>query len=284
MFGQLPTAGPIRHSAAVRFIHVSDIHHQLDWKRRTWSSSGLQGALGRIELHGFGRLKRFSEAATQWARILEDIELHAPDHVLLTGDLTAMGHPEELEAMHDTLRPLLEARRLTLVPGNHDRYLDARAFERVFSAHLASDLPEYADVHGYPFVKLLGDDVALVGLDSTRVSRLSQYFVGRLGKGQLAALARVLDDPRLSGRTVHVLSHHGPLSKDGPALLKTLHGRSVVLHHGHSHIRTWRPAENERPHLFGGGSSTEPGREGFWLVDVENHRTLEATRLVPGQR
>ena len=280
----------------MRFIHVSDIHHQLDWKRRTWASSGLQGALGRIELHGFGRLKRFSTASAQWTRILEDIDVHAPDHVLLTGDLTAMGHPEELEAMHETLRPLLEARRLTLIPGNHDRYVEPRAFERIFGAHLASDLPEYADAHGYPFVKLLGGDVALVGLDSTRVAGWSQYFVGRLGSSQLASLGRVLDDPRLAGRTVHVLCHHGPLSSagkrewvesaliDGPRLLKTLHGRSVVLHHGHSHIRSWHRAERERPHLFGGGSSTEPGREGFWLLDVANHRTVEATRLLPGQR
>ena len=121
-------------------------------------------------------------------------------------------------------------------------------------------------------------------------------FVGRLRADQLAALTRVLDHPRVVGRTVHVLSHHGPLSSDGrrewlesalidgPQLLAALHGRDVVLHHGHSHTRSWHRAEAQRPHLFGGGSSTEPGREGFWLVDVENHRTLEATRLLPGQR
>lgn len=276
----------------MRFIHVSDLHHQLDWKQRSWASSGLQGAIGRLELHGLGRMKRFAKASAHWAQILEDIDVHAPDHVLLTGDLTAMGHPEELEAMHETLRPLLDARRLTLIPGNHDRYLEPRAFERVFSAHLASDLPEYADAHGYPFVKLLGTDVALVGLDSTRVSGLSHYFVGRLGAAQLAALTRVLDDPRLAGRTVHVLCHHGPLASpgarveliDGPQLLRALNGRSVVLHHGHSHVRAWHRAENERPHLFCGGSSTERGREGFWLVDAQNHQTLEARQLVPGER
>jgi 3',5'-cyclic AMP phosphodiesterase CpdA len=280
----------------MRLMHVSDIHHQVDWRARSWASSGVQGLLGRIELHGFGRLARFSEAATKWARILEDVAAHAPDHVLLTGDLTAMGHPDELAAMHEMLRPLLDAGRLTLVPGNHDRYVAPRAFERVFEAHLASDLPELADAHGYPFVKLLGDDVALVGLDSTRVVGWSQYFVGRLGAAQLAALGRVLEHPRVVGRTVHVLSHHGPLSStgrrewlesaliDGPELLAALHGREVVLHHGHSHVRSWHRAEAQRPHLFGGGSSTEPGREGYWLLDVEDHRELEARHLRPGHR
>lgn len=280
----------------MRLVHVSDIHHQVDWRARSWASSGLQGLLGRVELHGFGRLRRFAEAAAQWGRILEDIEAHSAEHVLLTGDLTAMGHPDELEAMHRTLEHLFRAGRLTLVPGNHDRYVAPRAFESIFSSHLASDLPEYADAHGYPFVKLLGDDVALIGLDSTRVRGWSQYFVGRLGPQQLAALGKVLDDPRLAGRTVHVLSHHGPLSHDGrrewlesalidgPDFLRALHGREVVLHHGHSHIRSWHRAEAERPHLFGGGSSTEPGREGYWLLDVDDHRELEARHLRPGHR
>lgn len=280
----------------MRFIHVSDIHHQVDWGARSWASSGLQGLLGRVELHGLGRLARFSKARERWERILEDIDGHAPDHVLLTGDLTAMGHPDELHAMLETLTPLLSAGRLTLIPGNHDRYVEPRVFEEIFRAHLASDLPELADEHGYPFVKLLGDDAALVGLDSTRVRGWSQYFVGRLGAVQLSALARVLAHPKLAGRTVHVLCHHGPLSSDGrrewvesalidgPALLETLKGYPVVFHHGHSHIRSWHRASEARPHLFGGGSSTEPGREGYWLLDVDDHETVEARHLTPGSR
>ena len=280
----------------MRLVHVSDIHHQLDWRTHSWASSGVQGLLGRVELHGFGRLKRFATASAQWARILDDIEAHAAEHVLLTGDLTAMGHPDELEAVHGTMQHLLDAGRLTVIPGNHDRYVEPRAFERIFAPHLTSDLPEYADAHGYPFVKLLGADVAVVGLDSTRVRGWGQYFVGRLGDEQLGALTRLLDDPRLKGRTVHVLSHHGPLSHDGrrewlesalidgPALLRVLHGRRVVLHHGHSHLRSWHRAAAARPHLFGGGSSTEPGREGYWLLDMENHLAVEARHLRPGDR
>lgn len=280
----------------MRLIHVSDIHHQADWATRSWRSTGAQGVLGRIELHGFGRLSRFRAASEQWKRILDDIDAHDPGHVLLTGDLTAMGHPDELEWMKETMHHLLATGRLTLIPGNHDRYVEAGAFERIFERALASDLPEYADTKGYPFVKLLGDDTALVGLDSTRVRGWSQYFVGRLGADQLSRLVRVLDDVRLKGRTVHVLTHHGPLSSDGrrdwvesalidgPRLLTILAGRQVVLHHGHSHRRSWHKAKESRPHLFGAGSSTEPGREGYWLLDVESHESLEARHLPPGAR
>lgn len=278
----------------MRLIHVSDIHHQTDWAARSWLSTGARGVLGRIELHGFGRLARFRAASDQWRRILDDIDAHQPGHVLLTGDLTAMGHPDELAWMKESMQHLLAQRRLTLIPGNHDRYVEAGAFERVFAEALRSDLPEYADAKGYPFVRLLGDDTALVGLDSTRVRGWSHYFVGRLGADQRSRLARVLDDPRLAGRTVHVLTHHGPLSSDGrrewvesalidgPELLALLSGRKVVLHHGHAHRRSWHKANSSRPHLFGAGSSTEPGREGYWLLEVTDHQAVEARHLPPG--
>lgn len=245
-----------------------------------------------------GRLKRFSAGSSLWRRIIDDIDALEVDHVLLTGDLTAMGDGAEFEAVHASLAHLASEGRLTVVPGNHDRYTDTpeqRHFERVFASQLTSAIPEHADEKGYPFVRLLGEDVALIGLDSTRVPGWSQYVVGRLGPVQLAALERILDDPRLAGRTVHILSHHGPLSPqgrrewqesaliDGPALLAILQGRDVLLHHGHSHVRSWQRAGRERPHLFGGGSSTEPGREGYWVLDVEDHRTLEALHLRPGR-
>lgn len=245
-----------------------------------------------------GRLERFAAAAASWMRILEDIDKLDVDHVLFTGDLTAMGDGAEFEAVHATVRHLTTEGRLTVIPGNHDRYTDKpgkRHFERIFADQLISAMPEHADEHGYPFVRMLGDDVALVGLDSTRVPGWSQYVVGRLGPSQLAALTRILDDPRLEGRTVHVLSHHGPLSPagqhdwhesaliDGPALLAVLEGRDVMLHHGHSHVRSWHRSFAERPHLFGGGSSTEPGREGYWVLDVDDHRTFEALHLRPGR-
>ncbi|MDP2274400.1 MAG: metallophosphoesterase [Archangium sp.] len=282
----------------MRIIHVSDIHHQLDWGQRSWGSSGWQGVLGRIELHTFGRLHRFSDGSRAWNNILEDIEKLDADHVLFTGDLTAMGAGAEFEAVHASVRHLTQAGRLTVIPGNHDRYIDApgaRHFERVFAEQLVSAMPEYADATGYPFVKLLGDDTAIIGLDSTRVSGWSHYFVGRLGRSQLDALQKILDDPRLAKRTVHVLSHHNPVSHDGrreglqtglldgARFLDIIENRDVMLHHGHSHVRSWHRAGDERPHLFGGGSSTEPGREGYWMIDVEDHRTLEAAHFRPGR-
>ena len=146
--------------------------------------------------------------------------------------------------------------------------------------------PSWPTSGAIPFVKLVGERHALVGLDSTRVQGWSHYLVGRLGVAQLRRLARVLEHPALDGRTVLLLAHHGPAGPSGAfdwnesglidaeALLRTIRHRPVVLLHGHSHHRYWHPARPGRPHLIAGGSSTE--RSGFWEVQVDDHRALEA--------
>ncbi len=282
--------------AVHRIAHLSDLHHQVDWRERPLHSSGWRGAIGRFELHGMGRLKRFWGVGDKIRRLLDRVAGHGPDLVTLTGDLSALGDADELAFVRELFQPLIAQGRLALIPGNHDRYTDhpsSRGFERVFGDLLQSDLPELADASGYPFVRLVGEKLAIVGLDSTRVGAITQYFFGRLGKAQLEALERVLEHPKLEGRTVLVLSHHGPLGPagefhwaesgllDAGALLKALHGRPAVLLHGHSHRRYWHKHRGPRPHVFGGGSSTEPGSEGFWLIELEDHRSVEARPVGP---
>jgi 3',5'-cyclic AMP phosphodiesterase CpdA len=275
----------------LRVVHLSDIHHQLDWTQRSAISSGWRGALGRFELQGLGRLARFHGVADRIAGLVDQVQALEVDQVLITGDFTALGDPDELTQVRALLAPLISTAKLTVIPGNHDRYtspVSAGRFEQCFGDLLVSDLPGHADAAGFPFVKLIGAHFAIVGLDSTRVSGMGQYFFGRLGADQRARLGRVLDDPQLAGRTVLVLCHHGPLGPSGSfdwreagladsgQLLALLRDRPVVLHHGHSHHRFWHPAKDGAPHIFGGGSSTEPGTEGFWLIELDDHQRLEA--------
>jgi len=273
-----------------RVVHLSDVHVQLDWRKRSFFSTGWRGVLGRFELHA-GRMDRFIDAESRLLRLLEAAEQRDAEKVILTGDLTSLGDQEELELMRSLLRPLIDSGRLFLIPGNHDRYTDssrARRFETVFGDLLKSDFPEYADALGYPFVKLWGDRWAVVGLDSTRVHGWTHYFAGRLGRRQLAALKRVLDDPRLAGRSILVLSHHGPHGPGGSfdwresglldagAFVEALRERPVVLMHGHSHYRYWHRAGAGMPHRLGGGSSTEPEYAGYFEIELDSHERVEA--------
>ena len=282
----------------MRLIHLSDIHQQLDWRRRSLWSTGWRGAPGRFELHALGRLTQFDDAEARLGQLLDDLHALSPDHVVLSGDLTALGHDDEFGRTRELLAPLIRERRLTVIPGNHDRYTDhgRSRFEAHFGDALKSDLPELADERGYPFVRLLGDDAALVGLDSTRVGGWTHYVLGRVGDAQLEALGQILDHPTMAERTVLLVLHHGPLGPggqpdwreagllDAKKLMRVIHGRSVVLQHGHSHHRFWHRAEGARPHIFGGGSSTQPGREGYWVIDVDDHRELEGRAYLPGRQ
>jgi 3',5'-cyclic AMP phosphodiesterase CpdA len=272
----------------LRLAHLSDLHQQIDWRKRPFWSSGWRGAPGRFELHVLGRLSRFTGVERRIACLVDQVLALAPDRVVVTGDLTALGDEQELRVARSLLEPFIAAGLLVVIPGNHDRYTDARggAFEVVFGDLLRSDLPELADERGYPFVKRVGERHALVGLDSTRVQGWSHYVVGRLGDPQLRRLARVLEHPAMEGRTVLLLVHHGPAGPSGAfdwnesglidaeALLRTIAQRPVVLLHGHSHHRYWHRARPGRPHLIAGGSSTE--RPGFWEVQVDDYRALEA--------
>ena len=59
------------------------------------------------------------------AAVVADMRAFAPDHVAVTGDLTHVGLPEECATAAAWLRDLGPADRVSLVPGNHDRYVAA---------------------------------------------------------------------------------------------------------------------------------------------------------------
>jgi 3',5'-cyclic AMP phosphodiesterase CpdA len=99
-------AGPILVGADVlRLVHLSDLHHQIDWRKRPFWSSGWRGAPGRFELHALGRLRRFTGVEQRIARLVDQVLALCPDRVLLTGDLTALGDAAELEHARALLQP-----------------------------------------------------------------------------------------------------------------------------------------------------------------------------------
>ena len=173
----------------------------------------------------------------------------------MTGDVTFSAEPREFERVADLLRPFAEARKLTVVPGNHDVYLPSVHHERRFPHHfrdfLRSDLPDLAldlPAGPYPCVKLRGP-AAIVAL-SSGVARPPFVASGYLGAEQRAALARVLAHPEVAGRVPVILVHHPPVDarnrlarlRDGLVDAAPLRSalaplsRGLVLF-GHLHVR-----------------------------------------------
>jgi 3',5'-cyclic AMP phosphodiesterase CpdA len=184
-----------------------------------------------------------------------------------------------------------------VIPGNHDTYtpgaLRDRRFERHFGHLLDSDLPQYAREGPYPFVRLF-DDAAVVGLLSARVPLLPGFSFGVIGGRQLEGLEALIADPALKDRAVLVVVHHAPLNKagnpdkplhglvDAKKLFALVHGPRFAVLHGHIHHRYHHPATPQRPHLFGAGSSTQLGREGYWLIDVRDGAFVGSQLRTPG--
>lgn len=165
----------------MRIVHLSDIHV---W-RYAFNPFRLfsKRAVGMAEL----LLRRARKFRLERLRAVVDrVKGLEPDHILITGDLTTTALPEEFRMARVTLQELLGDRsRVTVVPGNHDRYTTGsvrhRQFERWFG--------EFAPSTTYPWIRDLGRETGILGLDATR-SHISA--TGRLPAEQLARAAALL--------------------------------------------------------------------------------------------
>jgi 3',5'-cyclic AMP phosphodiesterase CpdA len=282
----------------MRFLHCSDVHVIGDYQTPTIRELGwrLMPALAELRLRGRGRV--FAKSAETIRTIVQDFDRHRADHLIVSGDLTGYALEEEFDGALAALGPIAaDPRRCTVIPGNHDTYtpdaIAERRFERRFGHLLQSDLPQHTREGPFPFVRLL-DGAAVVGLLSARVPLVPGFSFGVIGKRQLEGLQAVINDPALEGRAVLVVVHHAPLDKHGKPD-KPLHGlvdakklfaltagpRFAVLH-GHIHHRFHHPANPQRPHVFGAGSSTQQGREGYWLIDVRDGKFVGSEMRQPG--
>ncbi|WP_074311062.1 metallophosphoesterase family protein [Singulisphaera sp. GP187] len=144
----------------MRIIHLSDIHVwryafnplRLLNKRAVGMFSLLAGRAGRF------RLERLHEVVTRVVGL-------APDHVLITGDLSTTALADEFREARSALAELLlDSTRVTVIPGNHDRYTTGSVRYRLFEEWFGMFSPPGP----YPWLRPLDDETAILGLDATR--------------------------------------------------------------------------------------------------------------------
>jgi len=270
----------------VRILHISDVHVQMDYDDAdSFRRMGWRRWAGQLELKLARRARRYVNAPETIGRLVAEGLRHGVDHVILSGDLTALAVDAEFEGARKALGDLADRPdRLTLVPGNHDIFTpgsrDKKRFERWFGHLLGSDLPQFRAEGAWPHVRLVGDEVAIVGLCSARVPPVPGIAAGRVDDAQLAALEKICAHPRVRGRSIHVVVHHAPLRWDGRedraghgladarALIDVCtRGGVAAVHCGHIHHRFSYQVPGG-PTIVCGGSSTWLGHEGYWLVDA----------------
>lgn len=268
----------------MKLVHLSDPHVQLPrWRERSLRELGPLRALATVELWK-GRGRDFERADADLRALVA--QTLAADHVVVTGDLTQLGHEEEFALARAALGPLAaDARRFTTLPGNHDRFPLGAAPNRLFEKYF----PEQAqsDRAGPLRVRLVGEELALIIVDTP--GELSWPLISR-GKVDAAALTALPGTLRsLEGRCRLLLVHHAPLRRSGRgdfpwhslsgarALLRAAaEGGAEAVLCGHIHDRYDVPAAPGRPRVLCAGSSTERGQQGYWELEIEGTRIASA--------
>jgi len=234
-------------------------------KRR--ASPGTQTLAHLSDLH-LGRSPGEEVRSAQLCRALIDIGV---DHVLVTGDVTNRGRLRELAAFERAFAPLLDAGRVTVIPGNHDRLGDDLGDTLMPGARV--QVAEAAGLH-------------IIRVNSTGDHNRSWIAGhGALDDADLDAVDAALAVAPTDKLVVIAVHHHVlPLPEEhvaerlssffgwpftaelerGRELLDRVRGRCGLVLHGHRHVPRGVRVEVDGDaagavQVFNAGSSTELG-------------------------
>jgi 3',5'-cyclic AMP phosphodiesterase CpdA len=248
-----------------RIAHLSDLHLLALAKDR---ASPL--ASTKTRFLSLGRPLDATARASRALHALVAARTAGADHVVVTGDLTEVGLFEELEVVADVIAASgWPADRVTLVPGNHDRYAAPDAWARALAGPLAPYALTSAAVGSHGRVVDLGS-IRLVPLDVTRPQPVTRS-AGFVTRSMLEWLARRLGDASIVKAPLAIVQHHPPVFRghvwgwidglDGwehQAALLSPHERVQVLH-GHVHVEADARLGARDGAVFGAAAVVEDG-------------------------
>lgn len=226
------------------FAQVSDPH-----------LSSLEGVRARdlLSKRALGYLswlhrRRFEHRLEVLAALRRDLRQFHLDQLLVTGDLTHVGLPQEFRQALAWLQDLGDPADVAVIPGNHDASV-ATPWRDTFALwrdYMASDAPVAAqdgNASLFPSHRVRGD-LAFIGL-TTACPKPPLMATGTAGAEQLAKLPALLDAARAREQFRVVYLHHSPVPgrekwrkrlTDADAVRSILesHGAELVLN-GHGH-------------------------------------------------
>lgn len=243
--------------------HISDLH----LLAVASDGSGARADV-RTRLVSIGRPLDVSARTERARRALAAAFASGADHLVLSGDLTEMGHADEMELAAELLSESgFAADRITIVPGNHDRYAHHHAWRDALSGPLA---PFTASSAGEPGKVVDLGSIRLLPFDVTIRQSVA------LATGLLSDEAARTLDSRLRGfgskpTPVALVQHHPPYDR-GPVWrwLDGLSGwekqrdvlarhENVQVLHGHVHEDADRPMHGRAQRILGAPAVVEDG-------------------------
>ncbi len=278
-----------------RFVQLSDLH--LSYIQ---SPNPLRLLNKRI-LGYLSWLRKRRHTHQRWILDLAIEKIHRlkVDHYVITGDLTHIGLKSEFEQVSLWLNSVATANEITLIPGNHDLYVDEQ-WERSFALWenymLGDDQKRYPTSNQaltqlnqiYPIVRIR-KHVAFIGLSS---AFNAPWFraTGKVNEQQLIRLQKLLSSEALDNYCKVLLVHHPLtmthtparkclLNRDKLTTLLKQHPVDLVLH-GHGHNSCYDSIDctdnNEIP-IIGMSSTSSTSQKSsykaeFLLFDVINKK------------
>jgi 3',5'-cyclic AMP phosphodiesterase CpdA len=162
-------------------------------------------------------------------------------HLLLTGDLTGHGRPNEFQELANALRGW-PAHAVTMVPGNHDGH------SRTWQTAIDGPLRAFANTSTPGMFTDIGD--AVIVPISTHVGGRAPAFwaIGYVDRASLRMLHEIAGASMVLGKVMVVAMHHGPQL----SLLQPLDG--LVNRHDmtdllKSHQHVWLCCGHDHRHL-----------------------------------
>ncbi len=275
-----------------KLAHLSDVHVSAVWPTlsRMWRGKRMLGGANMI-------FRRRNELRTQYVPLItKHIESQQPDLVLLSGDISTTALHEEFALARGFLQGFIDREQLVIIPGNHDVYTAGAMKEKRYESHFSDCHGETLPDEMYPFTRLLGDDIAIIGLNSCVPTGLSGSW-GVLDPEQINRLPELL--LKYSDRFRVVMIHHFLQDKHGtPGLprrgLRNRHdflriiqsyGAELILHgHEHACYQYMIPGNNHPVRVMNPGPATRhtqyPNAQGgYQIYEIEGKELKRASRF-----
>lgn len=224
-----------------RFAHLSDPHLTDPSGASTRELAGKR-ALGYLS---WLRRRRHEHRREFLDGLARDLHARSPAHTVVTGDLTHISLAREFMEARDWLSSIGSADRVTVVPGNHDAYVDMpwESSLGLWAAYMHTDAARLSCAAPFPILRVRGP-VAFIGLNSA-VPTPALFATGEVGESQMRRLENTLTSLDDSGLLRVLLIHHPPVPGtekwrkrliDAPALCRLLERTPVdLVLHGHQH-------------------------------------------------
>ncbi len=195
--------------------------------------------------------RRFYHLPSILNKLVDDMKTIKPDHVVISGDLTHIGLPDEFDQAANWLSTVGTPENVTVIPGNHETYVGSgwqSSFAK-WQAYLASDdSSATCSPVEYPTLRIR-QQIAFIGLNSAYPSA-PFLATGKLGDQQLDGLQQSLEQTRQQNLFRVVIVHHPPIPGmtiwrkrliDAKRLQQILQqsGAGLVLY-GHTHKTDYR--------------------------------------------